>query len=185
LQGRLRAIFWGARSGAEQLPPFPAATHQVRPFWSVYKLALLQHTSCCWFGVSCTVISIALVCGLQHICSGLVHSLFLVCLAGGLTPSSLLCFQHMQCKAHGINAPKGAEFSIVDALKEGSQVGFVSAYGSATEVLMSQIAFKKPTPDDAGWLASSHRCQQQLQLLSSLRSCVSRCCAYHPCRLVV
>jgi hypothetical protein len=156
LQGRLRAIFWGARSGAEQLPPFPAATHQVRPFWSVYKLALLQHTSCCWFGVSCTVISIALVCGLQHICSGLVHSLFLVCLAGGLTQSSLLCFQHMQCKAHGINAPKGAEFSIVDALKEGSQVGFVSAYGSATagEVLMSQIALKSQLQMmQAGWPA--------------------------------
>lgn len=32
-------------------------------------------------------------------------------------------FSHLQCKAHGINAPKGAEFSIVDALKEGSKVG--------------------------------------------------------------
>jgi len=29
-QGRRRAILWGALSGVEQLPPFPAATHRVR-----------------------------------------------------------------------------------------------------------------------------------------------------------
>lgn len=30
-QGRRRAIFWGALSGQEQLPPLPAATHRVSP----------------------------------------------------------------------------------------------------------------------------------------------------------
>ncbi|KAF8062783.1 CMT3 [Scenedesmus sp. PABB004] len=31
-QGRRRALFWGARSGVEQLPPLPGATHAVKPF---------------------------------------------------------------------------------------------------------------------------------------------------------
>jgi hypothetical protein len=37
----------------------------------------------------------------------------------------------MQCKVHGIGVPTSAEFSIVDALKEGSQVGSVFAYSIA------------------------------------------------------
>lgn len=35
-QGRRRALFWGAASGVEQLPPFPEATHHVKPFNTPY-----------------------------------------------------------------------------------------------------------------------------------------------------
>lgn len=34
MQGRRRVIFWGARAGVEQLPPFPEPSHKVKFFQS-------------------------------------------------------------------------------------------------------------------------------------------------------
>ncbi|WIA20554.1 hypothetical protein OEZ85_004945 [Tetradesmus obliquus] len=38
-QGRMRAMFWGAASGKEQLPPFPAPTHRCLPFNQDFPLS--------------------------------------------------------------------------------------------------------------------------------------------------
>jgi hypothetical protein len=39
LQGRRRAVFLGALSGKEQLPPFPAQTHKCKAFGTGYPTA--------------------------------------------------------------------------------------------------------------------------------------------------
>jgi hypothetical protein len=39
LQGRRRAVFLGALSGKEQLPPFPAQTHKCKEFGTGYPNA--------------------------------------------------------------------------------------------------------------------------------------------------